>query len=99
MDTVPIDGTRPDPMRSPRWADAVIRAIPFAVVVVAIYGIVHGLLRFLRGDETLAPILWSVVLPVAVVPTGLLIQMLVVKLVARRYGTQEYEPTDESSFL
>jgi hypothetical protein len=69
------------------------------VAVLAVLSIVHGLVRFLRGDETLVPVAWAIVIPLLLVPAGLGLQMLLVKLATRVYGSVEYEPEDESSFL
>lgn len=86
-------------MRGRFILNATISVIPFAVVVVAVVSMVHGLLRFLRGDETRAAVVWAIVVPVLVVPAGLGVQMLLVKLAARIYGSAEYETEDESPFL
>ena len=79
--------------------NASIAIIPLAVVVVAVLCIVHGLVRFLRGDESMTAVVWAIVVPLLVVPVGLGLQMLLVKLATHIYGSAEDEPEDESSFL
>ena len=91
--------THPRTSEAPKALNLIIAAIPFVVVGVGVYGIGYGLLRLLRGDESLVPILWAAVVPVLSVPVGLGLQMLLVNLVSRRYATTAYDASDESSFL
>ncbi len=86
-------------MAGRRLVHGAIAVIPFAVVVVALLCMVHGLVRFLRGDETLVPVVWAIVAPILLVPAGLVLQIGLVRLAARLYGSVDYEPEDESSFL
>ena len=99
MDTNVASDTRAEGRRGPRWIGFTIGVIPVLSAVVGVGGIVYGLLRFLRGDESLVPIFWTIVLPIGVVPAALGIQMLLVDLLRRRYETDEYDAPDESSFL
>ena len=86
-------------MRGRRVLNAIIALIPLVVVVIAVVCIVHGLVRFLRGDETLVAGVWAIVAPVLVVPAGLGVQVVLVRFATRHYGSAEYEAEDESSFL
>lgn len=86
-------------MSGRRVLNATIAVIPFLVVALAVASIVYGLVRFLRGDETLVAVGWAIVAPLLLVPAGLGVQVLLVRLVTRHHGSAEYEPEDESSFL
>jgi uncharacterized membrane protein YidH (DUF202 family) len=79
--------------------DVAIAAIPFVVVGVAICSMVVGILRFLRGDESLVPVLLTLAAPILIVLVGLLLQMLLVKAFRRRYPVEDNEAGDDSSFL
>ena len=82
-----------------RLLGGLIAVIPFAVVVVAVLCMVHGLLMLLGGDETTLPVVWAIGCPILVVLAGLAMQMLLVSLSTRLYGSVDYEPDDESPFL
>ncbi|MEO2003211.1 MAG: hypothetical protein ABGY41_03855 [Candidatus Poribacteria bacterium] len=86
-------------MRGRAVLNAAISTIPVTVVVAAIFSIVHGLVRFLRGDETYVAVIWAIAIPVLVVPAGLGVQMALVRLASRLYGSVEYEAEDDSPFL
>ncbi len=86
-------------MSGRRVLNATIAVIPFLVVALAVASIVYGLVRFLRGDETLVAVAWAIVAPLLLVPAGLGVQVLLVRLVTRHHGSAEYEAEDESSFL
>ena len=103
-DTLLLNSGEPREMRTDRSLgrtsiDLVISATPFVATAIGIAGIIYGLLSFLRGDESILPIVWAVVVPIGIVPAALGVQMLLVNALRRRYDTDEYDAKDESSFL
>ncbi len=99
MDTNAASDTRTRGDHGPRWIAFTIGVIPVLSAVIGVAGIVYGLARFLRGDESLVPIFWTIVLPIGIVPAGLGLQVLLVNMLRKRYETDEYDAPDESSFL
>jgi hypothetical protein len=85
--------------RRPAFGRFLVAVVPLLVVLFAVVAMVHGLLLLLRGDESLRPIFWAAVAPVASVVVGLGAQMLLVNVFRRPGDNDDNASGNDASFL